>query len=155
MARLISIFCLVWWGVAVGYDNIGQLTSWAATESNGAPRLSEQLAWTYDKAQDLQSRTAGSLVQTFTVDPANQLTNVTRTGTLTVSGNTPAPATSVTVNGQAATTYGDLTFAATNLNPASTAFTNIAQNTYNLKATNVLTAALPAPVGRGHPLAGC
>src|SRR5437667_1041936 len=68
----------------------------------------------------------------------------TRTGTLTLSGATPAPATSVTVNGLAAQTYSDLTFARTNLSLANgqNTFSNVAQNIYGAKATNILTLTL-------------
>ena len=52
-------------------------------------------------------------------DAVNQLTNVTRNSVMTLSGATPAPATNITVNGQAAQTYGDFTFAATNLSLAN------------------------------------
>jgi RHS repeat-associated protein len=88
------------------------------------------------------------LAQTFTTDAANELTGVTRTGTFTESGATPAPATSVTVNGLAAQTYGDFTFARTNLTLASgnNTFTNIAQNSYGVRATNILSLNLPASV---------
>jgi RHS repeat-associated protein len=134
--------------VTVGYDNIGQLTSWAAAESGGTPRLNEQLGFGYDAAHNLHSRTSGALSQTFNTDAANELTNVTRTGTFTVSGATPAPATSVTVNGQAAQTYGDFTFARTNLTLADgqNIFTNIAQNGYGVCRTNTLTVNLPTNV---------
>src|ERR1039457_5281761 len=100
---------------SASYDNIGQLASWTGKEASGVPRLNEQLGWAYDKAHNLQFRTNNLLVQTFTVDPVNELTNVTRSGTLTLTGATPAPMTSLTVNGQAAQTYGDFTFARTNL----------------------------------------
>ena len=88
------------------------------------------------------------MLQTFIVDGANELTNVTRTGTFTLNGATPAPASSVTVNGLAAQTYGDFTFAATNLalaNGANT-FTTIAQNVYGVLATNIPTVNLPSSV---------
>lgn len=134
--------------VTAGFDDLGQLTSWSAADTGGALRQNEQLGWAYDAAGNLHLRTNGALVQTFTVDAANALTNITRTGALTLAGATPAPATSVTVNGQAAQTYGDFTFARTNLSLANgnNAFTNIAQNVYGLKTTNTLTANLPASV---------
>ena len=134
--------------VTAGFDNIGQLTSWNAAEAGGTPRENEQLGFGYDAAHNLHTRNNGNLSQTFTTDAANELTGVTRTGTFTVSGATPAPATSVTVNGLAAQTYGDFTFAATNLSLASgnNTFTNIAQNSYGLMATNILTLNLPSSV---------
>jgi len=134
--------------VSVGFDGIGQLTAWNAAETNGTARLNEQLGFGYDAAHNLHTRNNGALAQTFTTDAANQLNGVSRSGAFTMSGATPAPATSVTVNGQTAQTYGDFTFAATNLSLASgnNTFTNIAQNAYGLMATNILTLNLPASV---------
>ena len=134
--------------VTAGYDNIGQLTVWAAKEASGIPRLNEQLGWAYDAAHNLHTRNNGNLAQTFTTDAANQLNSVGRTGTFTLSGATPAPATNVTVNGQPAQIYNDFTFACTNLSLANGAnsFTSIAQNVYGLLATNTLTLSLPTNV---------
>jgi len=142
--------------VNAGYDNIGQLTSWNASETNGLPRWHEQHGWAYDAAGNLRLRTNGALVQSFSVDSVNALTNVTRTGTLTVSGNTPAPVTSVTVNGLTAQLYEDLTFARTNLTLANgqNSFTNIAQNTYGAKATNAYTVNLSVSVVLGYDANG-
>lgn len=90
-------------------------------------------------------RTNSALIKTFAVDAANQLTNVVRTNTFTVAGDTLAPATSVTVNGQAAQTYGDLTFAGTNnsLINGNNTFTTIAQKASGAKVTNTITVNLP------------
>jgi len=95
-------------------------------------------------------------VQTFNVDALNELTNIARTGPMTVSGATPVPASSVTVNGSTAEKYGDFTFASTNhtLANGSNTFTNIAQNTYGLKTTNSYTVNLPASVTLGFDLNG-
>ena len=99
-------------------------------------------------AGNLHTRNNGGLSQTFSTDAANQLNSVTRTGTFTLNGATPAPATNVTVNGQVAQSYGDLTFALTNLSLANgtNSFTNIAQNAYGVRATNILTLNLPSSV---------
>ena len=134
--------------VNVGFDNIGQLTGWLAKETNGTPRMNEQLNFSYDAAHNLHLRTNGGLAQTFNVDAANELTSVTRGGTFTLSGATPAPATKVTVNGQAAQTYGDFTFARTNLSLANdnNSFTNFAQNIYGVAVTNTFTLNLPSSV---------
>jgi YD repeat-containing protein len=43
--------------VSVGYDNVGQLTSWHAAETGGILRQNEQLAFAYDPAHNLHSRT--------------------------------------------------------------------------------------------------
>jgi RHS repeat-associated protein len=133
-------------GVTVGYDNVGQITSWSAREgSNAVLRLNEQLNLVYDKAGNLLSRTNGGLVQTLNCDALNQLTNVTRNNLMTVGGVTPAPASTVTVNGQPAQIYGDFTFARTNvsLSGGNNSFTNIAQSASGLRVTNTLNASLP------------
>jgi RHS repeat-associated protein len=135
--------------VTVGYDAIGQLTLWQAREgTNGVMRLNEQLSLVYDKAGNLLYRTNGGLIQTFSTDQVNQLTNVARNSTMTVSGATPAPASSVTVNGQAAQTYGDFTFARTNvtLSNGNNTFTVVAHSATGTNATNNLTVNLPTPV---------
>lgn len=135
--------------VNVGYDAIGQITSWIGKESGGALRQNEQLGWAYDAAHNLHTRNNGNLAQTFTTDAANQLNSVTRLGNFTMTGATPAPATSVTVNGLAAQIYGDFTFARTNnsLNDGTNTFTIIATNIYNARATNILTLNLPQSAG--------
>jgi RHS repeat-associated protein len=137
--------------VAVGYDKIGQITAWSGSETNAGARVmrqNEQLAWVYDQAGNPLYRTNAALLQNFITDPANELTNVTRTGNLTVSGATPAPATSVTVNGQPALLYGDMTFAVTNfvLTNGLNTYTVIAHNTYGTNQTNVVAATLPSTV---------
>jgi RHS repeat-associated protein len=128
-----------------GYDAIGQLTGWSAMETNTV-RLNEQLGWAYDAAHNLHGRTNGALIQTFTVDAANELITVVRNNTFTVAGDTLAPATSVTVNGQAAQTYGDLTFAGTNnsLINGNNTFTTIAQNAGGTRVTNSSISYLPS-----------
>ncbi len=134
--------------VAIGYDSIGQLTSWNAAEGSGTLRQNEQLGFSFDAADNLHSRTNGAMLQTFTVDAANELTNVTRTGTFTLSGAIPAPMTSATVNGQSAQTYGDFTFARTNLSLTNgqNTFTIVGQNVYGTDTTNILTVNLPQSV---------
>ena len=127
--------------VTVGYDGIDQLTTWSAREANGSLRHNEQLAYAYDAAGNLHTRTNDALVQTFNVDALNQIDNVTRTGPLTVTGATPVPATNVTINGVGAQTYGDFTFAggSNTLANGANIFTIIAQNPYGVAATNSLT----------------
>jgi RHS repeat-associated protein len=135
--------------VVAGYDSIGQLTSWKAQEGVSGPlRLNEQLAWVYDAAGNLRYCTNSGLVQTFTTDSVNQLTNVTRNSAMTVSGVTPAPASSVTVNGQSAQTYGDFTFARTNvaLSDPNNTFTIIAQGAAGTRVTNTINSYLPSTI---------
>ncbi|HTB84466.1 MAG TPA: RHS repeat-associated core domain-containing protein [Candidatus Sulfotelmatobacter sp.] len=131
--------------VNIGYDKINQLTSWTATETNGTPRYNEQFGWSYDAADNVSSRTNNLLVQNYTVDSANEMTNITRTGTFTLAGATPAPASSLLVNGQAAQLYGDLSFARTNLTlqDGSNTFSSVGVNVYSVRATNLYTVNWP------------
>ena len=132
--------------VSAGFDNIGQLTSWSAKEATGVLRQNEQLALGYDSAHNLSTRNNGALAQTFTTDAANQLSSITRSGTFTMTGATPAPATNITVNGQPAQINKDFTFARTNLalNDGLNVFTSIAQNVYGVRSTNITSAYLLA-----------
>lgn len=142
--------------VSVGFDNIGQLTSWSAVETGGTPRQNEQLGFSFDPAHNLHSRNNGNLAQTFITDAANQLTGITHTGTFTLTGATPAPATNITVSGQPAQINGDFTFARTNLslNPGNNTFTNVAVNKYGLIVTNTLTVNFPSGVTLAYDLNG-
>jgi hypothetical protein len=118
-------------------------------ESNGTPRLHEKLGYAYDAANNLQRRTNVTLTQTFTTDAANQLSNSTRTGAVTVAGLVTRPATSATVNGQVATLYADQTYASTTghtLSNGTNTFTVLAQSTTGQWATNTLNAHLPDPL---------
>jgi RHS repeat-associated protein len=134
--------------VSIGYDNTEQITSWSAREPNGALRQNEQYTWQWDKAGNARLVTRGSLAETFGCDSLNQITNITRTGTLTVSGATPVPATNVTVNGISAECYGDFTFACTNLalTNGQNMFTIVAQNAYGVRATNSAIYNLPSAI---------
>ncbi len=103
--------------IAYTYDRTGQLIQASGKEAAGTTRLNEQFGYGYDAAGNLAQRTnnfaaAEPLVQTFSItNPLNQLTSVTRSGKLTVAGTTTTNATSVTVNGEEASWYGDATFA--------------------------------------------
>ena len=109
---------------------------------------------------NLKTRTNNALVQTFLVDTLNQLTNMSRSGTLTVAWSTTSPATNVTVNTSSATLYADATFASANHSPVdgTNSYTAIAQDGYGRSDTNSITVWLPASVNftydleRGHPL---
>jgi RHS repeat-associated protein len=130
------------------YDSIGQLRTAQAKESGGTSRLNEQFGYGYDAAGNLQYRTNNALVHTFNVDSRNQLTSITRSGTLTVAGNTTTNASSVTINGNSATLYGDLTFAKSGLSlvDGNNTFTAIATDANSRKDTNIVTINLPATV---------
>lgn len=134
--------------VAVGYDPIGQLTSWNGKEASGLPRLNEQLALAYDAAHNLISRTNGLLSQGFVVDAANELTNITRNSGFTLTEALPAPATNVALNGINAQVYSDFTFAATNrtLEDPWTTFAITATNVHGASASDYVAYYLPASV---------
>jgi RHS repeat-associated protein len=134
--------------VTTSFDGIGQLMTWSGRETNGTLRQNEQLAYALDAAGNLNCRTNGAMIQTFTVNTLNQISNVTRTGTFTVTGATPAPVISVTVNGAVAQTNSDFTFASPGYSLANgnNTFTIIARNMSNITVTNSLTVNLPTPV---------
>ena len=64
------------------YDPIGELKTALGSEASGASRLQEQLRYVYDPAGNLNYRTNNALVQTFKVNNLNELTNLTRSGTI-------------------------------------------------------------------------
>src|SRR5579872_4259052 len=76
----------------------------------------------------------------------NELSNSTRSGTLTVEGTTGAPATNVTVNGSSAVLYSDNTFteAGFTVTNGSNNFTAIAADALGRHSTNTVSAYLPA-----------
>jgi RHS repeat-associated protein len=128
------------------YDNIGQLTSALGKESGGVTnRLQEQLKYAYDAAHNLNIRTNNALVQNFNVNDLNELSNVTRTGTLTVAGTSTSPASSVTVNSIGAVLYADATFAKDGfgVTNGNNTFTAIANDSLGRWSTNSITVYLP------------
>jgi len=144
------------------YDPIGQLKTATGKESGGSPtRLQEKLAYVYDAAGNLQYRTNNAMVQTFNVNNLNELTTVTRSGTLTVAGTTTSAATNVTVaaNGgaaQTATRYGDKTFAMDgfSLSDGTNTFTAVAQDSAGRGDTNISSVYLPATATFTYDLNG-
>ena len=120
------------------YDLIGELKTAKGFENSDASRLHEQFGYAYDAAGNLNSRTNNALIQTFVVNNLNELTNVTRSGTLTVAGTTTSTATNVTVNSTNATLYNDKTFAKDGftVTNGNNTYTAIAQDSYNRKDTN-------------------
>ncbi len=137
------------------HDAAGQLKTALGKESGGVTnRLAEQFGYGYDAAGNLAQRTnnfaaAEPLVQTFSItDPLNQLTSVTRSGKLTVAGTTTTNATSVTVNGEEASWYGDATFAKDGftLTNGVNSFTAVAQDGFGRLDTNTVAVDLPATV---------
>ena len=142
--------------VDYGYDPIGQLLSAVGKEINGTNRLQEQFGYAYDAGGNLKSRTNNALVQSFTVDTLNQLTNVSRTGTLTVAGNTTSKATNVTVNALTAVLYADTAFARTNFSvtDGTNSYTAIAEDSYGRLDTNAISVWLPASANYSYDLNG-
>lgn len=133
--------------VTYGYDGMGQLISAAGKESGGVTnRMNEQFGYTYDPAGNLHYRTMNVLTQAFAVNTLNELTNITRSGTLTVAGTTTSAATNVAVNGSAAILYRDATFGATGFSLAdgTNTFTAIAADSLARKNTNAVSVFLPA-----------
>ena len=145
--------------VDYSYDKIGQLKSAKGWEAGGTtPRLQEQAGYGYDSAWNLQHRTNNALVQTFNTDNRNQLSNATRSGTLTVAGSAGyvAPASlpvTVTVSGTglssgAATVYADQTWARAGATLASgnNTYTASAQDNSGRTSQDSVTVNLPATV---------
>ena len=86
----------------------------------------------------------------------NELTNISRPGSvMTVAGTTSA-ATNVTVNTLTALLYADYTFARTNvsLSDGSNSFTAIALDSYGRTDTNTVSAWLPAAATMKYDLNG-
>jgi RHS repeat-associated protein len=107
----------------------------------------ENFGYGYDPAGNLNLRTNNTLIQAFTTDGANQLLNVDRSGLLTFAGNLTNTPMALSINGQTATVYHDLTFAVTNglvLNNGLNEFTAVISS--GLTMTNVFPQVLPATV---------
>ncbi len=129
------------------YDPIGQLKMAKGFEPGGITnRWNEQFGFSYDAAGNLNWRTNNTLLENFGVNNLNELTNNTRSGTLTVIGTTTGAATNVTVNTSNAFLYVDSTFASTNHSVADGAntFTALAKDAYGRSDTSSVLVNLPA-----------
>ena len=127
------------------YDPLGQLKTALGKEAGGTTnRLHEQFGFGYDAAGNVNQRTNNALAQTFNVNAVNELTTRTRTGTLTVSGETTGPATNVTVNTYSADIYGDYTFARAGFADGTNTFTAIAYGSSGMVDTNTISISEPA-----------
>ena len=129
------------------YDNAGELLSAVGKEPGGTTnRLNEQFGYAYDAAGNLNYRTNNALVQDFGVNNLNELSTITRSGTLTVAGTTTSDATNVTVNSLTAYLYSDATFARDGftLVDGDNSFTAIAKDVYGRADSNSVTVNLPA-----------
>jgi len=129
------------------YDDIGQLKTAIGVEQDAlTQRWHEQFGYAYDAAGNLNYRTNNALVQVFGVNNLNELTNVTRSGTLTVSGQAGSTATNVTVNSLTADLYTEKSFAKSgfSLVDGTNSFTAIAQSSTGASATNTINTYLPS-----------
>lgn len=138
------------------YDNIGQLKTAKGTESDAiTARKQEQFGYAYDAAGNLNFRTNNGLLQNFSVNSLNELSNSTRSGAFTAAGSTrerkayfPGDygVTSVTVNGAAAALYDDATFAkeGLSLSDGNNTFTAVATDQVGRTDTDSVTTYLPA-----------
>ena len=141
------------------YDNQGQLKTALGSEhtaTNSSARAHEVLRYAYDPAGNLAWRTNNGLVQGFTVNYLNQLTNITRTGTLTVSGAVLGAATNVTVNGAGAILYSDNSFAREGLSlvDGDNSVTAVARDNRGRADSSTVTANLPATVSPAYDANG-
>jgi|GEM_PF-1240982 len=107
-------------------------------------------------AGNLNFRTNNALVQAFGVNSLNELTALTRSGTLTVEGTATSVATNVTVNTLPATLYADGAFARTNLVlvNGATNYTAIAKDLYGRFDTNTVAVTLAATNNYRYDLNG-
>jgi RHS repeat-associated protein len=146
--------------VSYSYDNAGQLRTAVGKELGGSPnRLQEQLSYGYDAAGNLASRTNNALVETFTVNNANELVTTAPSGTLTVAGGTVAAATSVTISGNASgtiTPYRDSTWALPNaaLPNGSATYTATASDGQGHQAVASVFVNLPSSVSYSYDPSG-
>jgi RHS repeat-associated protein len=136
------------WGdasLAYAYDPAGRLTAATGLDPNGTLRQHEQFGYAYDAAGNLTNRANGALVLAYTVDALNQLSAASRSGTLTVAGETTDTAAAVTVNGQPAERYADRTFASAGhaVSAGTNTFTAVAEDLLARRATNTVTAVVP------------
>jgi RHS repeat-associated protein len=127
-------------GTSAGYtyDDLGQVATAVGYEPNGTTlRANENFTYSYDPAANLLGRQNNTLIQSFQSDNANQLVNVALDNNLvTAAGSLPNAVTSLSVNGQAAALYHDLTFAV-----AGGVSVNILQNNGLNEFTTVVTSA--------------
>ena len=140
-----------------GYDLSGELRTASGKEYGGTTnRLLEQFGYAYDPAGNLQWRTNNGLLQMYNVNSLNELTTVSNSGTLTVSGSTSSAATNVLVNSLPANIYSDYTFAREGfaLTNGSNAFTAVAEDAYCRRDTNAVTVSLSAGVNFSYDANG-
>jgi RHS repeat-associated protein len=140
------------------YDAIGQLIRTTPYDPGVTltNRFHESFGYRYDAAGNLNYRTNNALIEAFNVNPLNELTTNTRSGTLTVAGTTTSAATNVTVNTSNAVLFADYTFASSNqaLVNGSNTFAAIAKDTYGRSDTNISSSYLPSTNSFAYDLNG-
>jgi RHS repeat-associated protein len=143
--------------VNYGYDYASQLTSATGYEPNGTTlRRNENFSYQYDPAGNLAARQNDTLSEIFTTDAANELVNVAQNNNqMTVAGVLNGHPSGLTVNGQAAAVYNDLTFAAAGvaINDGLNTFTAVV-TTASSPMTNSMTEMLPASANLTYDLNG-
>ena len=140
------------------YDGLGQLQTAVGKEAGGVTnRWQEQLGYAYDAAGNLAYRTNNNpFVQSYAVNTLNQLTGLSRSGTITVSGTTTRQASNVTVNASAAASYSDGTFALSGVNAGvgTNTFTAVATDSYGRSDTNSVSVFLPSSTSYQYDASG-
>jgi RHS repeat-associated protein len=139
------------------YDNAGELLTAAGKGSGGSSHNHELLSYGYDSGGNLLYRTNNALIQAFSVDGQNQLSSVSSSGTLTVAGNVNSTASSVNINGSAATLWGDKSFSKTGQSFATGVNTYTAVATETGTGTTATTSSsinIPASSPFGYDLNG-
>jgi RHS repeat-associated protein len=116
--------------------------------------LLEQLQYAYDPAGNLSFRTNNLLIETFTVNNANELAGSVPSGSVTVAGATTALATNVAVNGVNAALYADKTFALGGFALSLNSFTATAKDSSGRQATTSVTVQPPSGVNYSYDLNG-
>jgi len=140
-----------------GYDPNGQLVTARGYEATQVGRLQEQFGYRYDSGGNLSWRTNCGLVEQFTVNNLNQLTNYARgAATGTVAGATSTAATNVTINGRTANRYADFTFAlgGFTLADGTNTFTAVAFDALGRVDTNTVIVNFPAAVAFAYDANG-
>ncbi len=134
------------------YEKIGQVKTARGYESDGLTlRLQEQFGYAYDKGWNLNYRTNNGLTETFAANAVNELSNIGRSGTLTVAGSVGSAygPISVTASGTGlpsgvANVYADGTWALGGASPASgqNSYTATATDGYNRSSQDSVTVTL-------------
>lgn len=138
------------------YDALGQLTAATGREADGQTRLHERFTYRYDAAGNLKYRADGLGSMAFAIDALNQLTSVTRSGSVPVSGMTSPGVTAVTVNGLPAERYADGSFAHPGLSASAGSLTvrAWAQDAMGRTNTHSIQVRVPSSVQPGADACG-